>query len=187
MIFELDNDDELEDFLEHFGVKGMHWGVRKDRGGVSRATDRTAQKDAVEFSRAKQFTGIGAGNRRKQINATVESRSKNIPGYKARFDHHVNAQDMAQHVVKAQKERKSIDRRTKNTQRAGALARRFTGEMGTQAAFVGVALAGTAFIASPKGRLVMANGLAKAQDFAATHKNSEAQQKINQFLRANGR
>lgn len=44
-----DGMDKILDFIEHHGVKGMHWGVRKDRsGGVtvgrrsgSRATERT--------------------------------------------------------------------------------------------------------------------------------------------------
>lgn len=29
------------DFIKHHGVKGMHWGVRKDRSGKSRSTERT--------------------------------------------------------------------------------------------------------------------------------------------------
>jgi hypothetical protein len=33
-----------EEFLEHFGVKGMHWGVRRSRGAVS---DHPASPDAV--------------------------------------------------------------------------------------------------------------------------------------------
>jgi hypothetical protein len=102
----LDKPNAPEDLL-HSGVKGMHWGVRKDRpGGVSRSVDRSAKKDAKEFARAKMFYGEGAGNRRKLIKGTVEGKSKNTPGYKEAFDHHLGKQDMSKHASKAQGERK---------------------------------------------------------------------------------
>lgn len=91
----------------HFGVKGMRWGVRKDRTpGVSRGTDREARKDAKEFARAKMFYGEGAGNRRKLIKATVEGKSKKDPNYKKAFDAHLERQDMSTHASKARGERK---------------------------------------------------------------------------------
>lgn len=42
---------ELEDYLEHFGVKGMRWGVRNDPGqGVRQAQSRS---DAIRDARAR--------------------------------------------------------------------------------------------------------------------------------------
>lgn len=69
--------DEVEEFLAHFGVKGMHWGVHH------------AKADAHEFVKAKLSYGEGAGTRRKLIKAKVEARSKKSPEYKKAFDEHV--------------------------------------------------------------------------------------------------
>ena len=101
---------ETEDFLAHYGVKGMKWGVRRSDGpeGVPRKTNNAARKDAEEFARAKMFYGQGAGNRRKLIKATVESKSKDA-AYKKAFDHHLAKQDLGKHADKAKSERRRKD------------------------------------------------------------------------------
>jgi hypothetical protein len=38
---------QVSEFLEHFGVKGMHWGVRRSRSGASRPTSTDAKKAAA--------------------------------------------------------------------------------------------------------------------------------------------
>lgn len=145
--------DLTEEFLSHYGVKGMRWGVRKDRAsGVSRRTDRVAKKDAQEFARAKMFYGEGAGTRRKLIKAKVEQRSKQSPSYKKAFEQHLSGQDMGKHSDKARSERKRTDTKVKTKQRVGAVARRVTGEPGTQAAMVGIAAMGVGYLQSPRGR-----------------------------------
>jgi hypothetical protein len=132
--------------LLHFGVKGMRWGVRRSR------TERAAAKDAKEFARAKMFYGEGAGTRRKLIREKVNSRKKADSAYAKAFDEAFANQDLGKHGDKARRERSRKDTTTKTKQRAGYLARMVTGEMGTQAAFTAVAVAGVAFLASPKGR-----------------------------------
>lgn len=96
--------------LEHFGVLGMRWGVRRDRApGVSSKTDREARKDANEYTRAKLFYGEGAGTRRKLINNTVASKSKRDPSYKKAFDYHVDQTDLSKRASQARGERRRAD------------------------------------------------------------------------------
>lgn len=98
------------DIIEHYGVKGMRWGVtRAESTGIPRKTNRTASKDAKEFARAKQFYGEGAGTRRKLIKAKVEGRSAKDPNYKKAFDKHLATQDSAKHATKAKGERRRKD------------------------------------------------------------------------------
>lgn len=157
--------EHFGDTLAHAGVKGMKWGVRKARpSGVSRRTNRDAAKDAKEFARAKQFYGEGAGTRRKLIKAKVEGKSKRDPSYKKAFDTNLARQDTSKHASKAvsERRRKNVAKSTKQT--TGAVARRFTGEMGTKAAFVALAAGGIAFTQSPRGQALMKKGVDKLRN-----------------------
>ena len=101
--------DYPEDFLAHHGVKGMRWGVRKQRTpGVSRKTDRAARKDAKEFTQAKMYYGEGAGNRRKMIKAKVDQRSKDA-AYKKAFDNHVSNTNWEKRGQQARSKRRRQD------------------------------------------------------------------------------
>ncbi|WNM72399.1 hypothetical protein SEA_MOSSY_20 [Gordonia phage Mossy] len=127
---------EVDDFLEHYGVKGMKWGVTRGTvgGGAStipRKTNREAAKDAEEFARAKMFYGKGAGNRRKLIKASVEAKSKKDPLYKEAFDTHLANQDMSKHASKAQKERRRKDVTEKTTKTSRGVYRQLSGGFGS--------------------------------------------------------
>jgi len=173
-----------ETYLEHFGVKGMKWGVRHDGPpGVSNSTNRQAKKDAQEFARAKMFYGEGAGTRRKLIKAKVEDRAKHDPAYKKAFDHHLANQSMSDHSQKAVGERKRKDFKKRNKQRAGFLARNFTGQMGNQAAFTAIALGGVTFLASPKGQQMARNGVTKVKNSANARRGRKM---VQDFLKAHG-
>lgn len=100
--------DEVDDFLAHYGVKGMRWGRRQSVQGVSRRTNRMASKDAKEHIQAKMYYGEGAGVRRRQIKAVVTERSKDA-SYKKAFDEHVSGQDLAKASSQAHSKRKRTD------------------------------------------------------------------------------
>ena len=177
----MDVDQEVDEFLAHYGVKGMKWGVRKDRGGVSRKTDREARKDAQESARAKMFYGDGAGTRRKLINKSVEAKKARDSDYAKAFDRHISTQDLSKHASKAKSERKRTDRKDRTKKQAGFIARKLTGEMGTQAAFTAVVLGGAAFLATPQGRALLNKGMSKLKDVAPSERN-RAQQQGADFL-----
>lgn len=142
--------DIVDEFLEHFGVKGMRWGVRKGyHPEVSSRTNREAAKDAKEFNRAKMFYGEGAGNRRKLIKATVEAKSKKDPNYKKAFDHHVAQQDMSKHAEKARSERHRKDVKNKVGKTARGVNRAVNGPFATPLA--ATVLVGAAGLAKAKG------------------------------------
>lgn len=102
--------DDVDEYLAHYGIKGMRWGQRKASiPGVSPRTSREARKDATEFAKAKMFYGTGAGTRRKLIKAKVEAKAAKDPNYKKAFDHHLSNQDMGKRAEGARSERKRKD------------------------------------------------------------------------------
>jgi hypothetical protein len=49
--------DTVEEFLEHFGVKGMKWGVRKDRSGASGQSSSNPGSDHAKLKKAAKIGG----------------------------------------------------------------------------------------------------------------------------------
>ena len=171
------NDPEVEEFLEHYGVKGMQWGKRRSRA------ERQGAKDAKEFVDAKMFYGDGAGTRRKLIKARVESNKKRMGSdYTKAFEDGVAGRDVGKSRDKAVRKRKTSDFKTKNKQRIGAVARSKTGQMGTQAAFTSLALGGAAYLRSPKGQAKMKSTVNKVKNSAAHKKGARV---LNQYLKNN--
>ena len=104
--------------LRHYGVPGMKWGVRRSsEGGASNRTHRLAAKDAKRHADAKMFYGKGAGTRRKLLNAELEKKKKDIPGYEDSFNKSLSGVDMAKSANKAKRERtrKDVTYRTRVT------------------------------------------------------------------------
>ena len=167
-------------FLEHYGVKGMKWGVRRNK------VQRMAGKDAQEFARAKMFFGEGAGTRRKLIREKVSSRRNTVKGYGEAFDSALAKEDLGRHGDKAVSERKRKDVVKTNKQRAGAIARKATGEWGTQAAFVSLAASGLAFSQSPKGQRIMKDASSKARSMKNSSKQKAGADYLADYFKRNG-
>ena len=110
--------------LYHYGIMGMHWGVRRyqpypgDYHGDGKYTGRTnrqvkrtqrmAKKDAKRYANAKMYYGEGAGTRRKLLKAELDKKRKD-PVYKEAFDRYVENADYASSAKRAKKERKTRD------------------------------------------------------------------------------
>lgn len=98
-----------EDYLQHHGIRGMRWGVRRNRPeGVSRKTNREAKRDAKKYTKAKMFYGEGAGIQRRHIYGSVRKKSKS-PEYKKAFDYHVERTNLDKRAQQARAKRRRID------------------------------------------------------------------------------
>lgn len=138
----MDNPNSL--YLQHYGVKGMKWGVRKSDTGASWGTRRKAKKDAKETARAKMYYGEGAGNRRKLIKAKVANRRKDLQGYSEEYDRALAKEDPNRHLNAARRERKAANAKKAAGKNARGLYRLATGQGFRNVAFSAAVLYGAA-------------------------------------------
>lgn len=76
----IDAKPDLE-YLAHFGVKGMKWGVRKQREGGSRKERREAKRKAKQLKDAQRSYDRVAKKYRNVIDINVASRMNGPKGY----------------------------------------------------------------------------------------------------------
>lgn len=182
MIFVSEYDD-VEEWLAHFGVKGMRWGVRRDQNtGTSRSTSREAKRDANEFAKAKMFYGEGAGTRRKLIKATVESKAKKDPEYQKAFDYHLNNQDLGKRASQARGERRRKDVVSKTGKTARGAYRSLTGGFGS-VSMASAAVAGGYLIAKQRGYDRVVLNAAKTT-YRSVVNNVQARKLAEEFLKS---
>jgi len=109
--------------LQHHGVLGMKWGVRRyqnEDGSLTPAGEKRynsnqknvsklVEKDAKRYADAKMFYGKTAGTRRKLLNAELNKKKKNVPGYEEEFNKAIEVVDYAKSAKKAVRKRHTID------------------------------------------------------------------------------
>jgi hypothetical protein len=128
--------------IEHVGVLGMHWGHRSSTNerGVPHSTSNLAKKDAERFTNAKMFYGKTAGTKRKLLNAELDKKHKNLPGYTSEFNYHLGNVDRAKAAKKAVSDRTRID----SIHKGRSLIKNILGVTGS----LSVAVAGMAYAAN---------------------------------------
>ncbi len=84
---------------------------------------KLAEKDAFNWARAEMFFGEGAGTRRKLLGSEIAFKGDTIDGYIEAFQKAYSKQNMADHAIKAAKERKRLDRGKYFKKNTRALAR----------------------------------------------------------------
>lgn len=162
---------QVDDFLAHHGVKGMHWGVHRIHS--------QAKADANEFAKAKLFYGEGAGTRRKLVKAKVEARSKN-PEYKKAFEEHLANQDLEKRAAQATRTRRRKDVTSFAGKTARGVHRQLTGGFGPVTATAATIAAGAAYA----HRTGLDKQIASKVRAAAT--NKQTQEQVRQWLKSQG-
>jgi len=81
---------DVDDFLAHYGVKGMKWGTRRavklaerSAAGSEKTPYRQAHIDTVAKEAARKATGKGSTAPRKLTRNLIKDRMANDPEYKA--------------------------------------------------------------------------------------------------------
>lgn len=159
---------DYEAYLQHFGRKGMHWGQHvfgETPTGASGHVNRQAKSDANEFAKAKLFYGEGAGTRRKLIRAKVEQRSKQVPGYKEAFNHHLGTQDLEKRAAQATRLRRRKDTAGYAGKTVRGVNRRLNGGVGPVTVSAAAAAAGLAYLHSSGADKIL---LRKAADLSGS-------------------
>jgi hypothetical protein len=125
--------------LKHFGVLGMHWGVRKGTTWGQRiqvkVLKRDATKDAKKFAEAKMDFGEGAGIKRRHVKAALEVKFRD-PNYKKSFDEALAAIDYHKATKKAKGAHNSRVVKKESTRGLKMVAKTLTGTTSIAAAYI---------------------------------------------------
>lgn len=82
----IENQEAVEDFLEHVGVKGMKWGVRRERRNQARF--RAGQKGGPKVSKVRALGSVNLYDiaRGRGITGGAQRKALRVQGQLDRFD-----------------------------------------------------------------------------------------------------
>lgn len=66
----------MDDFLEHFGIKGMKWGIRRDNPSGSKKTPAATAKKLTNTELTKRVNRLNMENRYSELTKQTERNSK---------------------------------------------------------------------------------------------------------------
>lgn len=122
MEIELDDYLKHQEFLDHAGVKGMKWGVRKRENAVARANQRALNPDRFGNRNTKQFQNkvdrvreVASGRGSKADKARVALNTYNLAGKLA--NNSFSLKDVAKSDLdKSQKQQRAIKEGRRRTE-----------------------------------------------------------------------
>ena len=121
-------------YLKHYGVLGMHWGVRKE-DRVARATRKMAKKDAQKYANARMAYGEGSGIQRRHVKAELARKMKD-PNYKKSFDDALEAVNYNKAIKTAKRQRVGKDVKNQTIRSTKQIAKFFTGTTTMAAGYI---------------------------------------------------
>lgn len=152
--------DNVDDFLAHYGVKGMRWGVRKAASGIASASSSVSAgvKDAVQ--RSKEKREATKAERKANFEAAREA------GYSSRM-RNTDLSDVGKRGVRR------IEKRIANGERIGTA--RFKESAASMARGFAV---GTAILATPIAIGAANQGLSNLASSINAKRGAEAARKL---------